>query len=41
MNLIIGGAYQGKSGYARARWGLADGDVFTCADSGEIDWSAP
>ncbi len=41
MNLIIGGAYQGKSGYAREHWGLADGDVFTCGDSGEIDWSAP
>ena len=30
MELIIGGAYQGKLTYARQRYGLGDGDIYTC-----------
>lgn len=33
MELIIGGAYQGKRAYAKAAFGLTDGDFFTCADA--------
>ena len=33
MDLIIGGAYQGKLEYARKRYGLADGDIYTCSES--------
>lgn len=30
MHLIIGGAYQGKTDYARAQYSLADEDIYTC-----------
>lgn len=33
MELIIGGAYQGKRAYAKERYGLSDGDIFTCGGS--------
>ena len=39
MDLIIGGAYQGKEAYARAHYGLQDEDVFICSESGELDAS--
>jgi Adenosyl cobinamide kinase/adenosyl cobinamide phosphate guanylyltransferase len=39
MDLIIGGAYQGKLTYARARYGLSDGDIFECGADGEPDVS--
>ena len=39
MDLIFGGAYQGKLAYAREIYGLADSDIFTCTESGEIDFS--
>ena len=38
MNLIIGGAYQGKLDYAKEKFNIADWDVFTCTGS-EIDFS--
>ena len=31
MELIIGGAYQGKRTYAEKTYGLTNGDIFTCA----------
>lgn len=31
MKLIIGGAYQGKTDWAKAQYGLTDGDFYTCA----------
>ena len=40
MELVIGGAYQGKKDFAREKFTLADGDIFTCTDDSEPDWSA-
>ena len=39
MDLIFGGAYQGKLAYAREIYGLADSDIFTCTESGEVGFS--
>ena len=39
MDLIIGGAYQGKLDYARARFGVADAEVYRCADQSVLDRS--
>ena len=39
MDLIIGGAYQGKETYAREHYALEDGDVFACDEDGEPDYS--
>ena len=39
MDLIIGGAYQGKLEYAKEKYGLSDDDIFTCDGTGEIDFS--
>ena len=33
MDLIIGGAYQGKLDYARKRYGLSDSDIYTCSEA--------
>ena len=38
MELIIGGAYQGKRAYAQEHLGIGDGDIFTCTDT-HIDFS--
>ena len=38
MDLVIGGAYQGKLDYAKKTFGLTDNDIFDCA-AGEIDFS--
>ena len=40
MELIIGGAYQGKLTYAREKYGLKDEDIYTCGEDGELDLSA-
>lgn len=40
MDLIIGGAFQGKRDHARRRFSLSDGEIFTCREDGGIDWSA-
>ena len=40
MDLIIGGAYQGKRAYAKEKYMLTDEDIFTCTDTGEIDFGA-
>ncbi len=40
MHLIIGGAFQGKTAYAAARWKLHETDIFTCPpDTADIDFS--
>ena len=40
MELIIGGAYQGKLTYAREKYGLKDKDIYTCGEDGNVDLSA-
>ena len=40
MDLIIGGAYQGKLDYAMKKYGFSEDDVFTCGDS-EIEFKKP
>ena len=37
MELIIGGAYQGKLTYAREKYALKDTDIYTCTEDGELD----
>ena len=39
MDLIIGGAYQGKLSYAREKYGLTDADIYTCSKDGGLDSS--
>ena len=38
MHLIIGGAFQGKTQFARSRFGLSEADIFPCAGT-QIDFS--
>ena len=40
MKFIIGGAYQGKTEYAKNLFGLSDKDIFMCENT-EIDFSSP
>ena len=37
MELIIGGACQGKKAYAISQYSLKDGEIFTCTEDGEPD----
>ena len=37
MDLIIGGAYQGKRAYAKEKYLLTEEQIFTCTEDGEID----
>ena len=39
MNLIIGGAYQGKIEYAKMKYGFDDFDIFVCGHDGKIDFT--
>ncbi len=39
MELIIGGIYQGKTEYAKNKYGLKKDDIFNCSDKNEIDFS--
>lgn len=39
MNLIIGGAFQGKTDYARARFSLKNEDIFVCTTENAPDFS--
>ena len=42
MNLIIGGAFQGKLDYARTAYSLKDSDIYQCDENrAEIDFSKP
>lgn len=38
MELIIGGAYQGKTAFAKENFGLSDGDVFICKKDSAPDF---
>ena len=38
MKLIIGGAFQGKTQFAKTRFGLSKADIFRC-DGTDIDFS--
>ena len=38
MELIIGGAYQGKTDFAKERFGLSDDDICVCDKDGSIDF---
>ena len=40
MDLIIGGAYQGKLTFAKNKYGLKDEDIFTCVEDGHMDFTA-
>jgi len=40
MDLIIGGAYQGKLDCAKRTFGLKDGDVYTCTERDGIAFGA-
>ena len=40
MDLIIGGAYQGKTSYAKKKYGFGDADIFTCAEDRDISFDA-
>jgi len=39
MDLIIGGAYQGKLDHAKEKYDLKDSDIFTCTADSDIDTS--
>ena len=39
MELIIGGAFQGKLDYARTKYSLDDTDIFICGENGGIDFT--
>ncbi len=39
MELIIGGAYQGKTEFAKERFGLSDDDICVCDKDGSIDFN--
>lgn len=40
MDLVIGGAYQGKLDFAREKYGLRDAEIFTCTEEAEPDRNA-
>ena len=39
MELIIGGAYQGKLDYAKEKYSLSEQDIFECSEDKDIDTS--
>ena len=41
MHFIIGGAYQGKVEYAKEKFHLKDGDIYTCSRDSAPDFSVP
>lgn len=41
MELIIGGAYQGKTDWAKVQYSLTEKDVFVCEDGEAVDFTAP
>ena len=41
MELIIGGAYQGKTEYARKKYGFTDDDIYTCSENADIAFDRP
>lgn len=41
MDLIIGGAFQGKRNFVKKKYRFAQEEIFTCSPQGEPDFSAP
>lgn len=41
MELVIGGAYQGKTDWAKAQYGLSEADISICENGAEADLRAP
>ena len=41
MDLIIGGAYQGKTDWAKEKFGLTESDIFVCEDGAEAEFDRP
>lgn len=41
MDMIIGGAYQGKLDYAREKYGFKEDDIFVCTEKSEISFEKP
>ena len=41
MHLIIGGAFQGKTDWAKAQFSLDDGEIFECSEEADACLSAP
>lgn len=41
MELIIGGAYQGKTEYARRKYGFTDEEIYTCSENEDIAFDRP
>ena len=39
MDLVIGGAYQGKLAYAKEQYHLTDEDIFLCTESDTVDFT--
>lgn len=39
MELIIGGAYQGKTDFAKEKFGFSDEDIFVCDKNKNIDFN--
>ena len=40
MDLIIGGAYQGKRELAKRKYGFSDADIYTCGEESDIVFGA-
>ena len=40
MDLVIGGAYQGKRDFAKEHFSLKDEDIYTCTCDREPDWNS-
>lgn len=41
LKLVVGGAYQGKTAFAREKFALSDEDIFVCREDSEPDFSKP
>nr|MCR5263880.1 cobalamin biosynthesis protein CobU [Clostridiales bacterium] len=39
MDLIIGGAYQGKLDYAKKAFGVSGDEIYTCSEDADINFS--
>ena len=41
MEVVLGGAYQGKTDYVREKYGFSDSDIYVCTPDAEPDLSKP
>ncbi len=39
MELVIGGAYQGKTEFIKERFNISDDEIFVCEKNGDIDFN--